>query len=141
MDEREIKIRALTNDDSDKIAELIVKLGQSEDMKSVLEMIIPACETIQKTDDPSEQVNSVLPLAEKLLGALRVRYKTELRALFADLAGVKPEDYGKLPFGADFIIISQMLESKEFADFFSGASLAFKWIKEYGKKLLKGKMK
>jgi hypothetical protein len=141
MEEREIKIRALTNGDSDKIAELIVKLGQSEDMRHILEMIAPVNDKLQSADGIGGQVDAVLPIAEKLLAALSVRYKTELRALFADLAGVKPEDYGKLPFGADFIIISQMLESKGFSDFFSGASLAFKWIKEYGKKLLKGKMK
>jgi len=141
MEERAIRIRELTNDDSDKLAELIVKLGQSDDMRHILEMIAPANEKLQKSQSVGDQVESILPIAEKMLSALRVRYKTEFRALLADLVGVKPEEYGKLPFGADFIIIGQMLESKEFSDFFSGASLAFRWIKEYGKKLLKGKMK
>lgn len=130
-------IRKLTRKDRKVLTSLIKKLADKSKDTSLLSVIQTSYNTASKKEDISEEdaanasKAAYMQLGFKLLNSLIDLLDDDLSVWFADLLNVSMEDYDKLPFGIEALVVQQILESDEVADFFSFASQAFKSTQKF----------
>ena len=126
---RVIPIRSLTWGDREMFQSFIEEVADSPEFARIKELIVfRAVTTEEEEKDP---YSDMIPLAESLFKILRERCLPKLKAWLVDLTGLSEVEFNEtMPFDADVLILNQILSQREFAGFFSGASLLFSRIKE-----------
>lgn len=126
---RVIPIRSLTWGDREMFQSFIEEVADSPEFARIKELIVfRAVTTEEEEKDP---YSDMIPLAESLFKILRERCLPKLKVWLLSLTELSEEDFNKtMPFDADVLILNQILSQREFAGFFSGASLLFRRIKE-----------
>lgn len=126
---RVIPIRSLTWGDREMFQSFIEEVADSPEFARIKELIVfRAVTTEEEEKDP---YSDMIPLAESLFKILRERCLPKLKVWLVDLTGLSEIEFNEtMPFDADVLILNQILSQREFAGFFSGASLLFSRIKE-----------
>lgn len=118
------KIRDLTVEDRDwlsgLIKKLVVRLGNDE----LLKLLVSDNEAAAETDEASvEDTKSkryallVIKIIEMMIDVIG----DDVREWFASLYGVTPEEFKKLPFDTELIILEQLADVEDANRFFSRA--------------------
>lgn len=114
----EIKIRALKQKDRVALAAMIRKLVEKAGDTGLLNLIVHG----EGTEKKNEQDKSIFTrLGINVIKMLLEVLESDVHEWFCDLIGKTKEEFLELPFDTEIKIIEQLVESKEAADFFSGA--------------------
>lgn len=126
---RVIPIRSLTWGDREMVQSFIEEVADSPEFARIKELIVfRAVTTEEEEKDP---YSDMIPIAESLFKILRERCLPKLKVWLVDLTGLSEIEFNEaMPFDADVLILNQILSQREFAGFFSGASLLLSRIKE-----------
>lgn len=125
MSKTPLEIRCLTVGDRVRLTDMIKKLAETEGDDSLLNVITSQIseksndgngEETEEKDKRSLEVG--VSIIKKLLGVI----EHEMHSWFADLLGVTPEEFLKLPINTEASVILQIVESEEASDFFTTAS-------------------
>lgn len=121
MSNMEIKIRQLTLEDNRVLVNLIKRLTV-ETSEEWITKIVKSPDGESKGADGENNYGVIFSLiVEKLISA----FSEDLTKLFASLLNISVEDYLKLPFDTDMVIIEQIKKAPEFNGFFQKACVAF----------------
>jgi hypothetical protein len=125
----ELKIRSLQVEDCRTLARLIAGLVDDTKNKWIENIVRPqlvesedeAKETLEK-----ESIEKFVSLFASVLKLIVERFENEVTEWFASLLGVSAEEYLKLPFDTDLVVIEQIISSDRFPDFFSRACALYR---------------
>jgi hypothetical protein len=120
----EIKIRALTVADRDWLSDLIKKLVAQLGANEILRYMVSDNDS-ESTDKPEEQPKEenkqyallVVEIIKMMIDVIG----DDVRKWFASLINVSVEEFKKLPFDTELIIIEQLIALEESNRFFSRA--------------------
>lgn len=144
----EIKIRNLTVGDNRFLIRLINKLIKEYKENWIKDLIKPnknktekptKKETDEEVNDNIDDETSTVFLS--IINSLIDHYTTEITEWFASLLSITPEEYDKLDFDTDAIVIDQIINQPKFKFFFQRVSAAFSQVKNLGDLLNIGKKK
>jgi len=142
-----LKIRQLTRADRKRLTDMIIELTDKCG-SDVLRKMVPHrnLEDTELADDESEKGEGEPALVyELVLDTMRELHRWlehDVTLWFMDLLDIKTiEEFDKLPFNVDAIIIEQLLEEETFIHFFSKGSLARNMIRGFVSRLFSGKKK
>ena len=125
---KELKIRKLKISDRKRLSALISKLINKTGDDSIANIISSAVtETANKSDD-SKQPMSHVQVGIKIMSTLLNVLEEETQDWFADLVGVKKEEFLELPIDSEVQIIEQIINAEESSSFFTTASRVYKKI-------------
>lgn len=131
MGEKEIKIRKLEVSDLYKFIAILDKLIKSGD-KWIGKIISLSSDATKGKENGVENVERYYSLFSEITCLMIATYSNDLSEWFASLAGVSVEEYKRLPFDTDMVIIEQFKEADEFKSFFSKAFAVFNLKKKFG---------
>lgn len=134
---RVIPVRSLTWGDRERFQSFIEEVADSPEFARIKELIVFRAVTTEKEEEEKDPYSDMIPIAESLFKILRERCLPNLKMWLVDLTGLSEIEFNEaMPFDADVLILNQILSQREFAGFFSGASLLFSRIKESVKAFL-----
>ena len=130
MELKKYKIRPLIRRDRKVLAELIKKLVDRSSNDSLLNIIQSGGYSGKEEKQSKEEESKIsyIELMHSLLNNMIRIIEEDVTVWFADLINKTVAEYDELPFGIEAMIIEQILESEEVADFFSSASRAYNMI-------------
>lgn len=143
------RIRLLLKSDQKRIAAMLADLVTHIDDDSICNIIsssapvaVGALTPENREKAAAQKKTNILRIFAKIFRKLIQHFADDVAAFFADLIGVSPEEYDKLPIDIDMQILTQIMEAPEVENFFTGASRVYnttEWCKGIFKKL-KGKL-
>ncbi len=120
----ELKIRQLTRKDRVTLTELIRKFMSISGDNSLSQLIV-ADETTSGEKDAEESIDQMSAFGVEILKNLLAVIEEDVSAWFADLLGMKKEEYDNGPINIELVVIDQIISSMESVGFFSQASALY----------------
>jgi hypothetical protein len=125
-----MKIRPLTVEDRDVLAGMVKKLADKLGDTNLLNFIFPdgATKAGGKAEEKTEGKDglSYTTIGIKVLKLLLETLSSDVRSWFSSLANTTPEEFKKMPFDTEVVIIEQLVNSTEAENFFTGALRLYK---------------
>lgn len=129
----DIKIRKLLKSDQKKISDLLLRLVDKIDDKSITDIISNSAGSGEGSELSEEQRRTnIIRVFFELFKKLFVHFTDDVNVFLADLIGVTPEEYQQLPIDIDVRIFEQLKEAPEIENFFTGSLRLFsatQWFK------------
>lgn len=125
-DKKELKIRELWVSDNRKIVDLLKRFATETHNEWITALRGPS-EGEKPTGD-GDMVKFFVDMINNLLSM----YQNEMTEIFAGLLGVTVEEYQKLPFDTDMVVIEQIKSAPGFLSFFQKACVVFNLQKVFG---------
>jgi hypothetical protein len=133
MSTEEIKIRPLIRKDRKLLTAMIRKLADKIGTAGLMNIIVsepagvPGGDSKPKPKEENVFTRVGIEIVKQLLDIL----EEDVSAWFADLVGRSPDEFDKLPFDVDMIIIEQLANSEEANSFFMRASRVLNKMKTF----------
>jgi len=115
----DIKIRSLTIWDQRLLASMIKKVGEKAGNDQLLNIMVKG--TANKNEEKASDDSTYITILIKVLDLLLSTLESDVTPWLANLLGVSPEEYMRLPFDTDVKVIQQIIDAPEITSFFSGA--------------------
>lgn len=127
----EIKIRKLKRKDRETLSDLLQKFAEKVGNDQILNIIDSTTSESQKenTDESKAIFNKkMITLAIDILKQILDVLDNDVKPFFADLIGCEVSDFDNQDFDVEIQIIEQLVEDKNFVNFFTGASRLYNKI-------------
>ena len=128
----ELKIRALTVADRDVVSGLIEKLVAELGSPELLRLMVTDPEAKEAPAEGEDTDNKRYALFVIEIIKMAMKYlSSDVRAWFASLINVAPEEFKNLPFDTEVLILEQLVEVEKVNRFFSRLLALFRGMKGY----------
>jgi len=136
MSSTEYKIRPLIRKDRKVLAAMIRKLADKIGANGLLNILVadpdaplPAADGAAGSEKAAKG-DAFSRIGVEIIKQLLDILEDDVAAWFADLLGITVEEFDKMPFNIEMIVVEQLMEAPEANDFFSGALRAYNKMKQ-----------
>lgn len=135
MGNTEIKVRTLNVNDMFFMARLLLKVGDDlkDDLTALLSSAAKKGKKVKdaKGSDETLEGEVGLALAWKVLSACLEHAEKDLKEWLASLVNKTSEEFGEMPIDTSLVVIDQLMEQENLANFFSGVSALYSKMNKF----------